>query len=379
AQQADLREHRSSDDADLLIGEANVLRMNFHRKRITDDLPEIRRVADRLALALGESHRETILARSFLALNLRVQQQFDEAESIWKHLLEVMPDDFDPVLRISIREYLVGVDYLRGQVQDATKGQALICADRDQLQGADHSDSLTSKGDLAFYLMQSGRLDEARVLTKEIDERLIAKLGREHYKRIMVAESLAKIEQDLGHFEPATKGFEEVLDIRINTQGVQHPATLVTMSNLAISRSLGGDYEGALQTHLKLLDIRRATLPEDSFDLINNLNNVASSLNMLGRSQEALPYHRECVERADRSLGRDHWMDATFRMMMCDALTLLGQFEEAERTLLEAHRVLETALGKDHANTAQARRMLSLMYEAWERPEDAARWAQPNQ
>ena len=60
--------------------------------------------------------------------------------------------------------------------------------------------------------------------------------------------------------------------------------------------------------------------------------------------------------------------------MLGACLTAEGRYAEAEALLLRAHAGLESSRGRDHERTVEARQRLVALYEAWGRPDRAARW-----
>ena len=58
------------------------------------------------------------------------------------------------------------------------------------------------------------------------------------------------------------------------------------------------------------------------------------------------------------------------------ALMELGQFEEAEKLLLKSHAGLTTDRAALPVFAFNVTRRLALLYEAWEKPEDAARYTE---
>ena len=55
-------------------------------------------------------------------------------------------------------------------------------------------------------------------------------------------------------------------------------------------------------------------------------------------------------------------------------LTKLGRYGQAEQLLLAAHQVMQTKLGEQHERTQKAINRLFELYEAWGKPEKAAKY-----
>jgi hypothetical protein len=70
----------------------------------------------------------------------------------------------------------------------------------------------------------------------------------------------------------------------------------------------------------------------------------------------------------------DHWRLAMMLSSYGDCLLQLERHGDAEAVWIESHRKLEETFGQDDARTSKVTGQLVMLYEAWERPDDAARW-----
>lgn len=144
--------------------------------------------------------------------------------------------------------------------------------------------------------------------------------------------SLALIWQGTGRMGEARPLSERVVAGYRRLRGAEHPDTLTAANNLAMLYASIGERELADALHAEVLGIRRRTLGDLHTDTLVTLATYA------------------------RLFRRD------------------GEFERGESMALEAYSGLEATLGPDHEYTRVARRDLVSLYEAWARPEDAARW-----
>ncbi|HGY90445.1 MAG TPA: tetratricopeptide repeat protein [Planctomycetes bacterium] len=356
--QKDLVAREGENSRDVLIGRANLARVDFYRRRDASVIPSVEGLCDKLARALGENDAETIKARHMLAIMYRAAGRSDEATRIWEDLMKRVPEESDPSLRAGFEEALASTLSAEGELAKAIRMQRKVIDTYRSVHGANHTRTLSAEGDLAYYLVVNRQFDEAKKLYERIEPMAIERLGPTHPISIMILENHAKLIQDMGDLETAASLFERVLDARKKRFGPEHPRTLVTMSNLAMVKSRIGDIAASNEVFRQLLEIQRKIAPKDSFDLINALNSYGSGLCLLGRANEALPYHLEAVEKADRVLGRDNPSDAAFRMMLGNCLYKLGRLDEAETTTQGALDVMTKKLGPDHPNTKAARSLL---------------------
>jgi len=62
------------------------------------------------------------------------------------------------------------------------------------------------------------------------------------------------------------------------------------------------------------------------------------------------------------------------RRSLAECLTGMGRYVEAEEELLAVHKRMHDRRGPQHHFTQMAIRSLVDLYEAWGKPEQAARW-----
>jgi Flp pilus assembly protein TadD len=94
----------------------------------------------------------------------------------------------------------------------------------------------------------------------------------------------------------------------------------------------------------------------------------------LGRAREAEPVLRESLALRRGSLPAGHWHISSSESALGACLAAEGRYAEAEALLLHARAGLESSRGPGHERTIEARQRLVTLYEAWGRPDRAARW-----
>jgi hypothetical protein len=71
--------------------------------------------------------------------------------------------------------------------------------------------------------------------------------------------------------------------------------------------------------------------------------------------------------------GREHFRTAIAESLLGRCLVSLKRYDEAEPLLLEAVNLLDRSLGAEENRTRGARRRLAELYDAWGKPEEAAK------
>jgi hypothetical protein len=92
-----------------------------------------------------------------------------------------------------------------------------------------------------------------------------------------------------------------------------------------------------------------------------------------GQAREVEPLFRKVIE-ARRTLNRkDNWALFDAESLLGDCLTLQGRFPEAEPLLLKSFDAMKANHAVPHRVRAARERIVRL-YQAWGKPEQAARW-----
>jgi hypothetical protein len=92
-----------------------------------------------------------------------------------------------------------------------------------------------------------------------------------------------------------------------------------------------------------------------------------------GRDEDAEKLHRQVLAIRVRKLPPTHPDLAKTRVALARLLAKRRQFDEAEKLMLAGKDVLEKALGKDSADARSAGDALAELYDAWGKPDEAAR------
>jgi serine/threonine-protein kinase len=92
------------------------------------------------------------------------------------------------------------------------------------------------------------------------------------------------------------------------------------------------------------------------------------------KAEDAESFLREYVATAAETLASDSWQIATARSLLGACRFARGDFEDAEHLLLESRRIMSRKLGERQELTQQAIQRVVKLYEAWDKPEQAAKW-----
>jgi len=268
---------------------------------------------------------------------------------------------------------------------------------------------------LALVLQDLGRLEEAdQWLRKslEIKERT---LDPGDLDLATGSHNLGGILMDRRLPAEALPYYRRALEIREESLAAPDPRLATTLNSLGSALEAVGRDEEAESLYRRALDQRRQLYGSEGHkDLVVSLNNLARLLQRRGRIPEAASYFAEVLERLDEvprstrerllrnaaefhvvagdgvraeelaaqalallegAPPRLHWRRADVESVLGGALIAQGRYEEAERLLLRSHILLdEQTEGRDRRYVDEARERLVRLYEAWDRPREAARF-----
>jgi serine/threonine protein kinase/lipopolysaccharide biosynthesis regulator YciM len=328
---------------------------------------------------LGDDHPDTLLSKGSLAVLYRTQGKYDRAEALFREVI----------------------------------------AARAARQEADRPEALVTKKNLAAMYQALGKYDRAEALYQEVLTAQAARLGADHPETLNGKNTLAVLYWRMGRFGQSVPLFEELLRVRRKQAGDEHPETLRTAFNLAVNyRDAGRPRDAAavldewlprgrarlgpgdpvtqfgVQTALTVYE--RAGTPARSEPLLRDLADLArrqagadsgayaGQLALLGsnllqqrKGADAEAVLRECLA-IRRKREPEAWTTFNSLSALGDALLLQRKHADAEPLLREGYEGLKQreamipAQGK--ARLAEALHRLVQLYDAWGKPDEAARW-----
>jgi serine/threonine protein kinase/Flp pilus assembly protein TadD len=366
----------------------------------------------------GPEHPDTMGTVNNLAALLYDAGRSAEAEELFRQNLEVQRRVLGPEHRQTLGTVnnLAQVLLEMGRLREAEELQRQNVAAQRRLLGPEHPEALVAVNNLAMVLWNMGRLAEAEKLFRENLEVQRRTLGPEHPQTLTTMNNRATVLLDMNRLAEAEKHFREVLEVRRRALGPEHPDTLTTANNLAwvlqvsdqlaeaeklfranveaSRRVLGPEHPDTLSTVTGLATVLRdaGRLPEAEELLRGALQggrkrlpaghpvltavilSLGELLTRAGKATEAETLIREGLQRRQKSLPEGHRDIARAQSLLGACLTALGRYAEAEPLLLQACENLPAGQQGPGRARREALARLVQLYEAWKKPEQAARW-----
>jgi serine/threonine protein kinase len=332
----------------------------------------------------------------------RSQQEAHKATTITEFVTEKLLSEVDPEKArgrdVTVREVL---DEAAVEVETAFADEPALEAELRAIIGSMYSD-------LGFY-------DEGTQHLGRSVELFTRTLGPRHRKTIEARNLRGRNHLDLKQFEAAAALWEELLPAARKTFGADHLDTLTMMHNLVAAYLELERYDQAEPLLVDLLEARRRKLGDKDMQTTATINNLAhlyltteryeqaeplfrealairreiegdhprtliSAYNLgnlysqTDRHEQAEPLYREALEGFERVYGQDHPYVLLTINSLARNLISLERFPDAEALAADSYERHRARYGPDDEEVEATVELLAELYEAWGRPEQAAKW-----
>lgn len=366
------------DHADTLHSADDLAHLQVDRGQLDKAIASLTDTLNRRRATLGPDHSDTIGSKHNLAMAYQAAGRIPESLALYREALArrtaILGRDHPDTL-FSMNN-LASCSREAGLFDKALPLYEEALARRRRVLGPDHPETLVSMNNLANFYRLLGRYPESIELLREALDRQRKNLGPDHPDTLFSLSNLAVALQDAGRPDEALPIFEDAYRRRRATLGPDQPDTLVSMSNLAVAYEAVGRRAEALPLFEEVLARRRATRGPEHPQTLRSINHLARAY-LADRPAKAEPLLRKALAVHEKK-DPDNWRAFETRSLL--GASLLGQkkYAEAEPELLRAHAGLKS---REASIPAPSRKILAetveriiRLYEAWGKPEKAAKW-----
>ncbi|MFN0134432.1 MAG: tetratricopeptide repeat protein [Phycisphaerales bacterium] len=338
--------------------------------------PHLTKALELLERTAGPDDPATLEAAGELGGVLVDINHLDRAEAVMRRALDGwtrVAGERDARTMSAMNDVAVVLQTKHQHAEAAALHRQVLALKREVL-GPEHPDTLQSVAGLGIALMELGRLDEARPLLMDAYYKRREIQGHDHPQTISSLNNLAAFHDREKRLDLSMPLYAEAYEASRRIKGDEHPETLATMNNLA---GVMGDlqhYDQAEPLYLKILEIQPKILGPGHPSTVITLNNLAKLYQRQKAFDKALPIYERAVEGAQKAFPPGHLFTAAMTNSLGSTLTSLGRYEQAEPKLLEARALLEAWPNDDRGVKADNANMLVRLYEAWNKPDEAAKW-----
>ncbi|KAF2181607.1 kinesin light chain 1 [Zopfia rhizophila CBS 207.26] len=226
------------------------------------DLPEVYVAEGRMSLLDRIGHCEQTLGH-YKAAVWALQQLLERQEKV---LGKEHPDTLTSMNNVA----LVLRD--QGKYAEAEKMHREELALSEKAVGKEHPDTLTSMSNVARALSGQGKYAEAEKMHRETLALREKVLGTEHPRTLTSMNNVALALSDQGKYAEAEKMHREELALSEKAVGKEHPDTLTSMSNVAWALSGQGKYAEAEKMHRETQALREKAVGKEHPDTLTSMN-----------------------------------------------------------------------------------------------------------
>ncbi len=322
-----------------------------------------------------DRHPEVAESLNDLGRVLRETGELDDAEEIYRQALSIRRQSFGelhPDVVASTTD-LAEVLHRKGELDGAETlyRESLDIARR--LYGGDHPDVVEVLGNLAVVYGMRGDYETAEPIFREVVEMNRRLLGDRHRRVARSLNNLGRLLREKGDLAAAEEIYGQSLELYRQALGDQHPEVASQVYNLAWVLADRGDPRAAERLFRQALEIHRRKVGEEHHDVGLTLIGLGAARLAGGDPVSAEPLLRRGLDVLRRTLP-EHWQTAVSASHLGACLTALRRFDEAEALLVSSYDTLVEKRGPEHRGTVAARQLLIELYDAWDRPREAARY-----
>jgi tetratricopeptide (TPR) repeat protein len=321
-----------------------------HRNTISamqELLPIQIKVLESKKQALGETHPDTILAYTNLALTHEKLGDLDRAEELC-------------IVVVKLERKLQGATdgdrhpSTLSAIQRLVPIQIELFKSRKQLFGEHHEKTLLASSNLATTYRSLGQLTAAEALQVEVVKLRKLQLGPEHLDTILASSNLALTYRDIGRHDDAESIQREVLSVRVKLLGEDHLDTILASSNLAFTCLLLGKINSAMRHQEGVHIFLQRVLGEDHPEAIVASSNLALTYRNMGRLEDARKQQVQVLMALKKTVGEHHPDTVAATRNLVVTYCSMEMFREAEDLQTEIVAIKTESLGERHPETVSA-------------------------
>ncbi|MFI6645895.1 tetratricopeptide repeat protein [Streptomyces sp. NPDC050504] len=216
--------------------------------------------------------------------------------------------------------------------------------------GAEHSDTLTARANLALSYQAAGRTSEAIELQEQILADREHLLGH-HPHTLTTRANLATSYREAGRTSEAIELLERVLADSEHLLGPQHPHTLTIRAHLAASYWTAGRTSEAIELQAQVLADSEHLLGPQHPHTLTARANIAHSYRDAGRTSEAIELLEQVLADHEHLLGPQHPETLDTRDNLAVSYHGTGRRGEAVGLLARVVEDSRQVLGEEHPRT----------------------------
>ena len=225
--------------------------------------------------------------------------------------------------------------------------------------GAEHQDTLTTRGNLAYWTGEAGDPAAARDLFAALVPVRERVLGPEHPDRVAARSNLAGWTGEAGDPAAARDQFAALLPVEERVLGPEHPDTLAARGNLAGWTGEAGDPAAARDLVAPLVPVYERVLGPEHPGTLATRSNLARWTGEAGDPAAARDQYAALLPVEEQVLGPEHPGALTARANLAAFTGEAGDPAAARDQYAALLPIRERVLGPEHPGTLTTRANLA--------------------
>ncbi|MEZ4456969.1 MAG: serine/threonine-protein kinase [Gemmatimonadales bacterium] len=335
----------------------------------------LREAAALLGRTRGEAAVPTLHALNALGNNLLSQGRLEAADTILHRVIDLArPGSAADTVRLVALDNLGSLAHRRGASAEAERYHREVLEIRRRILGPNDDLLAVSINNVAVALGEQNRWADAETMHREA----LAILERNYPEGgtlVADAQNALATALDLqGKTAAADSAYQRVVLMRRRLLGEEHPDyafTLFTYAGFVLDQ---GRFDEAARLSRAVLALRGKTLGESHPAVAAALQTLGRCLDRLGDPAGAEAALIESLDLRRRFVPEGSWLVASSESVLGEHYATAYQYQRAERLLTRADTGLSATQGPDAPRTLVNLRRLVALYDAWRRPDLAARY-----
>jgi len=327
----------------------------------------------------GEEHPQTARTLLFLAEVKYFQGDVAAADQLQRRSLtiyrkEQQAGNVEPRWLAAI---LSDSALIAGAKGDANSAETLVregLVVGAKLKGSDRATLAIMGSVLAYILADQGKLEEAEQLHRSAIVEFHQLPGRERPELGSSLVGLGEVLATKGELAEADSSLRAAEAILRRAFGDTSPFVSTSLLDQAYVWYLRGDYVQAEERANGCLSILKQLYPEGSPRYLACWRLLGRIMSRTERAAEAEPLLRKVLDQQTRSLPEGNNQIASTKGALGECLTAQKRYAEAETLLLDNYNVLKSKFGGHDLRLKRVAQLLTELYDAWGKPEQAARY-----
>lgn len=337
---------------------------------------QLRRVLEVRRGMAPEGDRDVALALNNLALAVQYDGEFAAADSMHQDALALFTRTAarDDTLRASLLNDAAQSRHELGDLVAAERLYREAIGLRERFIGPDDPGLVAPLNNLGVVLGDLGQIAAAESLHAHAVTVARRIYGPSHPIVAMAINNHANVLELAGRLAESDSLFRVTIAMRREILGPEHPDYAWTLFNYAQFLIRRERWAEAERYSREVLALRGTTLPDAHPAVATAMQALGLALAHQGKPDEGERWLRESLELRRTTLPEGHWLVSTAESVLGEHLTQVGRFAEAEKLLLPSEARLVAERGAKSPQVSAARERVVKLYEAWQRPDEAAHW-----